>query len=103
MEEASKLKAKGGRDAALKKDREETENASDLEPYSFTDDPGSNNSGYYELQAVLTHKGRSSNSGHYVAWTKYKGDTWIECNDDDVSPVHCEDVLKLSGGGNESK
>ena len=62
---------------------------------------GSNNSGYYELQAVLTHKGRSSNSGHYVAWTKYKGDTWIECNDDDVNPIHVEDVLKLSGGGKE--
>merc|ERR1719454_169501 len=55
--------------------------------------------GYYELQAVLTHKGRSSNSGHYVAWVKYKGDTWIECNDDDVNPIHVEDVLKLSGGG----
>jgi len=67
--------------------------------YSFEDDLGSNNSGYYELQAVLTHKGRSSNSGHYVAWVKYKGDTWIECNDDDVNPIHVEDVLKLSGGG----
>ena len=47
----------------------------------------------------MTHKGRSSNSGHYVAWVKYKGDTWIECNDDDVNPVHVEDVMKLSGGG----
>merc|ERR1719348_2276035 len=56
--------------------------------YSFEDDVGSNNSGYYELQAVLTHRGRSSNSGHYVAWVKYKGDTWIECNDDDVNPIH---------------
>ena len=70
-----------------------------MENYSFDDDVGSNNSGYYELQAVLTHKGRSSNSGHYVAWVKYKGDTWIECNDDDVNPIHVEDVLKLSGGG----
>ena len=67
--------------------------------YWFEDDLGSNNSGYYELQAVLTHKGRSSNSGHYVAWVKYKGDTWIECNDDEVRPVHVEDVMKLSGGG----
>jgi len=33
-------------------------------------DSGSNNSGYYELQAVLTHKGRSSSSGHYVAWVR---------------------------------
>lgn len=36
-------------------------------------DLGSNNSGFYELQAVLTHKGRSSSSGHYVAWVKKKG------------------------------
>ena len=36
-------------------------------------DIGSNNSGYYELQAVLTHKGRSSSSGHYVAWVRRKG------------------------------
>ena len=82
-------------------------------------DIGSNNSGYYILQvtpiniyhtnlfknfvyfpqAVLTHKGRSSNSGHYVGWVRQKGETWLKCDDDDVSPVHEEDVLKLSGGG----
>lgn len=39
-------------------------------PSYFKDDLGSNNSGYYDLQAVLTHKGRSSSSGHYVAWIK---------------------------------
>ena len=33
---------------------------------------GSNNSGYYQLQAVLTHQGRSSSSGHYVGWVKRK-------------------------------
>ena len=92
------LKGKGGKEAALKKAQEENEDK-EMENYSFDDDVGSNNSGYYELQAVLTHKGRSSNSGHYVAWVKYKGDTWIECNDDDVNPIHVEDVLKLSGGG----
>ena len=27
-------------------------------------DLGSNNSGFYTLQAVLTHQGRSSSSGH---------------------------------------
>ena len=35
-------------------------------------DVGSSKSGYYELQAVLTHKGRSSSSGHYVAWVRRK-------------------------------
>ena len=98
VEDISSVKAKGGREAALKKAHEDDEQK-EMFPYSFEEDVGSNNSGYYELQAVLTHKGRSSNSGHYVAWVKYKGDTWIECNDDDVNPIHVEDVMKLSGGG----
>ncbi|KAK0042090.1 ubiquitin carboxyl-terminal hydrolase 14 [Biomphalaria pfeifferi] len=69
------------------------------EPYWFPDDVGSNNSGYYELSAVLTHKGRSSSSGHYVAWVRRRGDEWLMFDDDRVSPVMSEDILKLSGGG----
>uniref|UniRef100_A0A2L2Y6Q4 Ubiquitin carboxyl-terminal hydrolase n=1 Tax=Parasteatoda tepidariorum TaxID=114398 RepID=A0A2L2Y6Q4_PARTP len=65
----------------------------------FDDDIGSNNSGYYELMAVLTHKGRSSSSGHYVAWVKRKKDEWFKCDDDTVSMVPSEEILKLSGGG----
>lgn len=42
-------------------------------PYSFEDDTGSNNSGFYTLQAVLTHQGRTSSSGHYVGWVRHKG------------------------------
>jgi ubiquitin carboxyl-terminal hydrolase 14 len=68
-------------------------------PYFFADDPGSNNSGYYELQAVLTHKGRSSSSGHYVAWVKRSSHEWFKCDDDTVSLVSTEEILKLSGGG----
>lgn len=69
------------------------------EPYWFEDDLGSNNSGYYTLQAVLTHKGRSSSSGHYVAWVRQKGETWMKFDDDNVSPVVTDDILRLSGGG----
>uniref|UniRef100_A0A3B3RTP8 Ubiquitin carboxyl-terminal hydrolase n=1 Tax=Paramormyrops kingsleyae TaxID=1676925 RepID=A0A3B3RTP8_9TELE len=69
------------------------------EPFSFTDDWGSSNSGYYDLQAVLTHQGRSSSSGHYVAWVKRKEDEWVKFDDDKVSLVAPEDILKLSGGG----
>lgn len=29
--------------------------------------------GEYELVGVITHKGRSADSGHYVGWTQYKG------------------------------
>lgn len=67
-------------------------------PYWFENDVGSNNSGYYRLQAVLTHRGRSSSSGHYVAWVA-KGGAWLRCDDDAVTPVSEDEVLKLSGGG----
>lgn len=62
-------------------------------------DLGSNNSGFYTLQAVLTHQGRSSSSGHYVGWVRHKGDKWMKFDDDVVSPISSEDVLRLSGGG----
>uniref|UniRef100_A0A3Q0SQY4 Ubiquitin carboxyl-terminal hydrolase n=1 Tax=Amphilophus citrinellus TaxID=61819 RepID=A0A3Q0SQY4_AMPCI len=69
------------------------------EPFSFPEDLGSNNSGYYDLQAVLTHQGRSSSSGHYVGWVKRKEDEWVKFDDDKVSLVSPEDILRLSGGG----
>ncbi|XP_069476981.1 ubiquitin carboxyl-terminal hydrolase 14 isoform X2 [Ambystoma mexicanum] len=70
-----------------------------LEPFSFPDDIGSNNCGYYDLQAVLTHQGRSSSSGHYLSWVKRNEDEWIKFDDDKVSIVSPEDILRLSGGG----
>jgi ubiquitin carboxyl-terminal hydrolase 14 len=68
-------------------------------PTSFEDDPGSNNSGFYELKAVITHKGRASNSGHYIAWVRVKGNVWACCDDDFTHQVTEEEILKLSGGG----
>lgn len=86
-------------------------------------DAGSNNSGFYELKAVLTHKGRSSNSGHYVAWTKQTdgtglstvqwcirpclcgvlmpvaAGTWVLFDDDTVSVKKEDEILALSGSG----
>jgi ubiquitin carboxyl-terminal hydrolase 14 len=50
------------------------------------------------FQAVLTHKGRSSNSGHYVAWVRH-GTAWYACDDDNVYGVTQEDIERLSGGG----
>lgn len=35
-----------------------------------TSTPDQKPTGFYDLVAVLTHKGRSADSGHYVAWVK---------------------------------
>eukprot|EP00128_Syssomonas_multiformis_P017684 Colp12_sorted_trinity150504_noHs@24170 len=76
---------------------EEAEKPMQLELPSNSDE-GSNQSGYYELQAVLTHMGRSADSGHYVAWVRTKGDDWLKYDDDKVTPCDSEEILKLSGG-----
>ncbi|KAL5755798.1 hypothetical protein ACOSQ2_020544 [Xanthoceras sorbifolium] len=55
--------------------------------------------GVYDLVAVLTHKGRSADSGHYVAWVKQENGKWIEYDDDNPIPQREEDITKLSGGG----
>ncbi|XP_057976534.1 ubiquitin carboxyl-terminal hydrolase 6-like [Malania oleifera] len=55
--------------------------------------------GIYDLVAVLTHKGRSADSGHYVAWVKQESGKWIEYDDDNPIPQREDDITKLSGGG----
>ncbi|XP_033118729.1 ubiquitin carboxyl-terminal hydrolase 14-like [Anneissia japonica] len=92
VEEVTKAKAAGT------KPPEEKEDVNYL-AFDFEEDIGSNNSGYYQLQAVLTHQGRSSSSGHYVGWIHRKGAEWIKFDDDTVTPILEEDILKLSGGG----
>jgi ubiquitin carboxyl-terminal hydrolase 14 len=54
--------------------------------------------GFYDLHAIVTHKGRIADSGHYVGWVKKK-DQWVEFDDDKVYPITDEDVQKLDGGG----
>ncbi|KAI8048800.1 hypothetical protein BDF22DRAFT_701367 [Syncephalis plumigaleata] len=63
-------------------------------------DTGCSTTGMYELCAVLTHIGRSADSGHYIAWVRRKSsDDWFKFDDDTVSVVNSEDILKLDGGG----
>lgn len=42
--------------------------------------------GKYELCAVLTHKGRSADSGHYVSWVKQDDGSWVQFDDDQLIP-----------------
>ncbi|XP_073006842.1 ubiquitin carboxyl-terminal hydrolase 6 [Typha latifolia] len=75
------------------------------EPSNTIDDKGNSSekkvqlTGIYDLVAVLTHKGRSADSGHYVAWVKQENGKWIEYDDDNPIPQREEDITKLSGGG----
>lgn len=69
--------------------------------------------GKYEIFAVVTHKGRDADGGHYMGWVKSESqgeakkiadtdennDDWFVFDDDEVSPCKTEDVLKLKGGG----
>ncbi|PWA84876.1 ubiquitin specific protease domain protein [Artemisia annua] len=55
--------------------------------------------GVYDLVAVLTHKGRGADSGHYVAWVKQENGQWILFADENLTPQREEDITKLSGGG----
>jgi len=55
--------------------------------------------GRYELTGVLTHKGRSADSGHYVAWVKQADGSWVLFDDDELHIRTAEDVLALNGGG----
>ena len=55
--------------------------------------------GRYQLSAVLTHKGRSADSGHYVAWVRQADGSWALFDDDKITPKTLADVLELSGGG----
>lgn len=55
--------------------------------------------GRYQLVAVVTHQGRSSESGHYIGWTHKKDDKWTKFDDDVITTVNVSDILELKGGG----
>lgn len=55
--------------------------------------------GKYRLMGVITHKGRSSESGHYIGWTQSKGKNWLKFDDDEVTKQTNSQILDLSGGG----
>lgn len=61
--------------------------------------PAPRPAGKYELVGVVTHKGRTADSGHYVAWVKQAdGATWV-CFDDDKLTLRTEQVGGPPGFG----
>ncbi|KEG13517.1 ubiquitin hydrolase [Trypanosoma grayi] len=70
-------------------------------PESLTDTASAaigNTTGYYELCGVISHKGRTADSGHYVFWGK-NDDQWLVLDDEHVATVSEGDVKRLEGGG----
>eukprot|EP00485_Elphidium_margaritaceum_P010751 CAMPEP_0202687880 /NCGR_PEP_ID=MMETSP1385-20130828/3451_1 /ASSEMBLY_ACC=CAM_ASM_000861 /TAXON_ID=933848 /ORGANISM="Elphidium margaritaceum" /LENGTH=510 /DNA_ID=CAMNT_0049342733 /DNA_START=32 /DNA_END=1564 /DNA_ORIENTATION=+ len=56
--------------------------------------------GYYELCGIVTHKGRSANSGHYIGYANdKKRGKWLKFDDDDVTEIKSDDIKQLYGGG----
>lgn len=55
--------------------------------------------GSYELVAMITHKGRSADGGHYISWVHASGDDWLCFDDDIVTNVKTDQVMGLCGGG----
>lgn len=55
--------------------------------------------GRYQLIAVVTHQGRSADSGHYIGWTHKAEDKWTKYDDDTITTVNVTDILELKGGG----
>lgn len=69
-------------------------------------DPTANQTGLYELRAVVTHQGSSADSGHYTAYVKKtappggsEDGKWWWFNDDKVQEVESEKIETLAGGG----
>eukprot|EP01098_Paradermamoeba_levis_P009464 TRINITY_DN3943_c0_g1_i1.p1 TRINITY_DN3943_c0_g1~~TRINITY_DN3943_c0_g1_i1.p1 ORF type:complete len:545 (-),score=195.43 TRINITY_DN3943_c0_g1_i1:81-1715(-) len=62
-----------------------------------TTDDLQNDTGMYELIGVVSHRGRYADSGHYVGWVKQENGGWLKFDDDQVTPVHEEEIKKLSG------
>jgi len=89
-----KVKGESGKQEEKKTESQPTPMDITLDPSKFVND-----SGQYELFAVMTHKGRMADGGHYVAWVKESNDKWAKFDDEKVSYVNNEEIKKLTGKG----
>ncbi|CAI7925567.1 unnamed protein product, partial [Closterium sp. NIES-54] len=93
--EAGEGKEEGGGGAAMDVDG----TASDASASTNADSKSGEATGLFDLTAVLTHKGRSADSGHYVAWVKQESGKWIEFDDEQPIMRNEEEIVNLAGGG----
>ena len=60
---------------------------------------GGEHTGLYTLVALLTHKGRYADGGHYVSYVKQADGSWLEFDDERTLPRSEAEILALKGGG----
>lgn len=123
MAPAQDVKGKGKEDgAALEPESEyrtrELEQLQAVIPAEVRNDVGSSNTGLYELVGIVTHKGASANSGHYIGFVKKSAllpvnvggesgkpgledgdEDWFKFDDEKVSLFPAEKLSTLEGGG----
>lgn len=65
------------------------------------EDQGYNIGGLYELMGVITHQGKSADSGHYCSYIKKEGegDLWSYFHEQNVEEVPSQMVNNLAAGG----
>jgi len=54
--------------------------------------------GYYKLLAVVTHKGQSANSGHYIGYVRTEDQGWLQFDDEYCSKLEEAHIKMLYGG-----
>lgn len=96
--EEKRRKMNNEESTAMETDEEKVDWSQVLDP-ELVKDVGCNPTGQYELAAVLTHVGRSADSGHYIAWVKKGPNEWHKFDDDKVSVLQDSDIERLDGGG----
>jgi ubiquitin carboxyl-terminal hydrolase 14 len=75
--------------------------ADPTETLDFGEGIPSNFRGHYELMGIVTHKGRTADSGHYIGWVRSApgSSLWWKYDDDTVTEMATADIMNLKGGG----
>lgn len=92
---AKRPKIEGGKEEEIKEvEMKDSKEVKELDPSELV-----NTTGMYELFAIVSHKGRSADSGHYIGYAKEEDDKWLRYDDDKVDYINNEEVKKMSGKG----
>ncbi|OHT17401.1 Clan CA, family C19, ubiquitin hydrolase-like cysteine peptidase [Tritrichomonas foetus] len=62
------------------------------------EDQKEEDAGYYRLKAIITHRGRSADMGHYISFVCVD-EQWYRFNDEKVEAVDDEAIQALNGSG----